>query len=849
MNHINKLENKILDEVFDSITKELVSLLNEVATKEDISAIQQLLLCAEDPKHVITEQLVSEATKYLISKFAIFKNQVTNKELEINCLKTRLATTERHITELLADSLELQETLKTTENSRSTLALENTKFGIFNKKIKEQLEILERQVANLEEEKRKLKNYANQQANQLKLLHIEEVETINKNIKQQLEILEHQVANLKEGKSKSENHENQQSNPLQLLKIEEIETSSKICSCRAGTPMSVKINDQLNKLQEQADDIRVSYRKTGKNLRDITLLNEKREELRELLVAYNTLKPDITPENQVAQLKIENEIKKTLDYFEEKEKELQKKSEPNSKEEQSTNSKVVTSVSTIQTRNKQELLAPPRIVTPVRQQDQPELVSTMVNRFDIVNKRVIANIPKFEGGQGAHVEDQLDSFITNCDYVLESLDNNDEDRRIFFAGLKNRFEKDAYHLVVNANVTTYEQLKAMLNATYKPKKTMAEVNQAFYNCRQQSGERTSNYFRRLQTHLNDCKKLLRAKFPENNDALINNQELEAINIFKRGTTNAGLRQHLILNGSTTLADLEIAARAYEDAEKQITSGFFHEDNNAQVFAVNSNGRNGGNQNTTNNSNSFPNAYYNQGYSNNQDNYTVSRNNNQQRQDQRNVSHNYNNDSQNYNIQGRNYDEQRQNYNNSGQNYNYQNQNNQRRNYDSRRRNYNNRDQNYNNERNYQRQGYQYPTNSAHQNSNNQGDYMQNDYSQNRNVFRHPDNERTKGTPICNLCGNSGHNQDNCALNTKMCYRCKSWDHTISSCPKNSYNINENKARLTDTLEPPRIYCDNCGACGHEIHNCPLPQRPSTSAGIQESGNGRVQVKDARTSAH
>lgn len=803
MNHINKLENKILDEVFDSITKELVSLLNEVATKEDISAIQQLLLCAEDPKHVITEQLVSEATKYLISKFAKFKNQVTDKELEINCLKTRLATTERHITELLADSLELQDTLETTENSRSTLAWENTKFGIFNKKIKEQLEILERQVANLEEEK-----------------------------------------------SKFENHENQQSNPLQLLKIEEIQTSSKICSCRAGTLMSVKINDQLNKLQEQADDIRVSYRKTGLNLRDITLLNEKREELRELLVAYNTLKPDITPENQVAQLKVENEIKKTLDYFEEKEKELQKKSEPNSKEEQSTNSKVAASASTIQTRSKQELLASQRIVTPVRQQDQSELISTMANRFDIVNKRVIANIPKFEGGQGAHVEDQLDSFITNCDYVLESLDNNDEDRRIFFAGLKNRFEKDAYHLVVNANVTTYEQLKAMLNATYKPKKTMAEVNQAFYNCRQQSGERTSNYFRRLQTHLNDCKKLHRAKFPENNDALINNQELEAINIFKRGATNAGLRQHLILNGATTLAELEIAARAYEDAEKQIMSGFFHEENNAQVFAINSNGNNGGNQNTTNNSNSFPKAYYNQGYSNNQDNYTVSRNNNQQRQDQRNVGHNYNNDNQNYNIQGRNYDEQRQNYNNSGQNYNYQNQNNQRRNYDSRRRNDNNRDQNYNNERNYQRQGYQYPTNSAYQNSNNQGDYMQNDYSQNRNVSRHPDNERSKGAPICNLCGNSGHNQDSCALNTKMCYRCKSWDHTISSCPKNSYNNNENKAAgLTDSLEPPRIYCDNCGACGHEIHNCPLTQRPSTSAGIQESGNGRVQVKDARTSAH
>lgn len=68
--------------------------------------------------------------------------------------------------------------------------------------------------------------------------------------------------------------------------------------------------------------------------------------------------------------------------------------------------------------------------------------------------------------------------------MLASLEDNAVDIEYFLGGLRNRFEKDAQRLISNANVDTYDQLKTLLNNTYKQEKTVAEVNQAFHNCRQ-----------------------------------------------------------------------------------------------------------------------------------------------------------------------------------------------------------------------------------------------------------------------------------------------------------------------------------------------------------------------------
>lgn len=203
---------------------------------------------------------------------------------------------------------------------------------------------------------------------------------------------------------------------------------------------------------------------------------------------------------------------------------------------------------------------------PIHQQPANIPLENMANRFDIVNKRINANIPRFEGGP--YVEEHLVTFLKNCDFVLDSLDGDAIDIGHFMVGLRNRFEKDAYQLIINSNVVTYEALKKLLRETYKPEKTLAEINHAFFNCKQSPDEQMTTFFRRLHTLLNESKRLLTAKFPHNNEGLIQNQEEEAINVFKRGITNKGLKQHLLMSPAATLADLEIEAKAYENAEKQ-----------------------------------------------------------------------------------------------------------------------------------------------------------------------------------------------------------------------------------------------------------------------------------------
>lgn len=101
---------------------------------------------------------------------------------------------------------------------------------------------------------------------------------------------------------------------------------------------------------------------------------------------------------------------------------------------------------------------------------------------------------------------------------------------------------------------------------------MAEINYAFFNCKQRRDEKMSSYFRRLQTILNESKKLLRAKFPDNHKGSLQNQEEESVNVFNRGTTNPGLRQHLLMSPAATLTELNMVAKPYEKAEKTVASG-------------------------------------------------------------------------------------------------------------------------------------------------------------------------------------------------------------------------------------------------------------------------------------
>lgn len=261
------------------------------------------------------------------------------------------------------------------------------------------------------------------------------------------------------------------------------------------------------------------------------------------------------------------------------------------------------SIDTLPELKNQELQGKNQVETGEEQQNQnlnfnPENINNQINQiqpimagFDMVNKRINANIPIFSGGSNETAKSELKVFLNQCDYIMNSLERNEANIAFFLQGLLGRFRGIAYDIVTKANPANYGALKKLLQDLYLPTKTMSEVNQALYSCKQKSNESTREFVVRINGHLEDAKTLLRAKFPEHNDSLIANIEAEAVNVFKRGTSNVGMKQHLLLNDAATLDILAAAAYTYEDTERQISAGFVYQAQASPVNAVYGNNNN------------------------------------------------------------------------------------------------------------------------------------------------------------------------------------------------------------------------------------------------------------------
>lgn len=258
--------------------------------------------------------------------------------------------------------------------------------------------------------------------------------------------------------------------------------------------------------------------------------------------------------------------------------------------------------------------------------------------------------------------------------------------------------------------------------------------------------------------------MLRITFPENNEALLNSKNLEAINIFKRGTTNAGLRQHLLLNPAITLEALEAASAVYEEAENEVASRYYHEPNNASVLAITQNNR----------VTSYPSNSQRQTYA----------------QPPPIIQPVYN------------YQPYPQ-----MQNYGYP---------------LSRPQLGYKFHPIQQKPGYAYPTKVYDQNTQHRNQQKQNDPRQINTNRNNPPKCYTCGNtghyshncalpPKCYTCGNIGHYSKNCALRTKMCTKSRAWDHTADFCPQGNINNNEIGALSN-------VYCDNCGARGESMSN-------------------------------
>lgn len=169
--------------------------------------------------------------------------------------------------------------------------------------------------------------------------------------------------------------------------------------------------------------------------------------------------------------------------------------------------------------------------------------------------------------------------------MYESLEVGTPEINIFFAGIKLKLIDQAYELIKSTSLTTYEEFKNLLIKTYLPKISINELKQLFYNCAQGFDEPTSEYLMRLRDHLYEIIETHAEKFGRN-EAIIDVFQLEAVDIFKRGSNNTGLKSHLILDESRSLTELEITINKYENAEKEISNGFSFGMRNESIRVIN-----------------------------------------------------------------------------------------------------------------------------------------------------------------------------------------------------------------------------------------------------------------------
>lgn len=66
--------------------------------------------------------------------------------------------------------------------------------------------------------------------------------------------------------------------------------------------------------------------------------------------------------------------------------------------------------------------------------------------------------------------------------------------------------------------------------------------------------------------------------------------------------------------------------------------------------------------------------------------------------------------------------------------------------------------------------------------------------------------------ICNICGQPGHNQNQCNITSdKFCINCKQPDHDIRTCPH----------QVNFSVQPRfNILCSHCKHPGHDQKFCP-----------------------------
>lgn len=192
-----------------------------------------------------------------------------------------------------------------------------------------------------------------------------------------------------------------------------------------------------------------------------------------------------------------------------------------------------------------------------------QTIEALEMAYKQVAKAIGQLIPTFTGKTHDKIESEIQSFINCSEIVLESL--TEEEKPLFFRILKSRFREDAFDLIQAKNINSLADLKKWLKEAYVPKKTLQDYMEELKRCAQRPGENLMEYSNRIMKLMQDCKREAGITYQNNNGALLQNIEAEAMYAYKKGFVNKTLRYHLsfISGKSETLTDLITRAKTLE----------------------------------------------------------------------------------------------------------------------------------------------------------------------------------------------------------------------------------------------------------------------------------------------
>lgn len=530
----NKNEKVQLIQALDLIRKDCIEVFRDISTYETYSQLLKNISYDKTGFSEQTERIICGIIKYIRNHINQIEAEKADSIEKLNHQKKILKLLEKQHNELIEENDKNNEKLVEAQLETAELKKKNKTINrkyiderAFNEDSDNLIENLREEIKNLEQEnQRRVREKKNLQ---------EEIKNLKDKIKKSNErfIQEHQRSAI----------------PISLMNLSTIR--------------------ELYGLKEKTKEIIKKYNKTRRILRTKAQRNNVSEQLQKIIENFQQIRESITPEIKEIYTEQLKEVKQAIEKSQFKLKIIDQTGGVNNStieyavDSDDSESESDTEESDIEPIQTETDAHNNNASTP---QNSPTNCTKMAKLFDEVNRRINDQIPIFTGLQGTVT---ITQFLEQCDYVLESLGTEETAKQIFYKGLRSRFRGTAYELINANKIETYTELKSVLKRSYDHQHSIPELEEMFITCSQMSNESILGYYTRISNILTQIQNALKIKFPADNKALLDSQEIKAVNIFKRGVYNLNLKQYLLIIKTSKLKEIWETATEYEELAQEV----------------------------------------------------------------------------------------------------------------------------------------------------------------------------------------------------------------------------------------------------------------------------------------